>query len=105
VGVPEAYNQIFNVGADTPYAVAELAEVVQEAMGRRTGIRRLEARKEVLHAHSDHSKAARILNCTPCVGLREGVGRMAEWAWKTGPRASACFENIEVERNLPGGWA
>jgi UDP-glucose 4-epimerase len=30
---PEASNQIFNVGADTPYTVNELAEVVAGAMG------------------------------------------------------------------------
>ena len=30
---PEAYNQIFNIGADQPYSVNELAEAVARAMG------------------------------------------------------------------------
>jgi UDP-glucose 4-epimerase len=104
IEIPEAYNGIFNIGADTPHTVLELAGMVQEAMGKRTGIRYLEARKEVLHAHSDHSRAAGILKATPRVSLPDGIGRMAAWASRIGPRASAPFENIEVHLNLPGGW-
>jgi UDP-glucose 4-epimerase len=104
INVPDAYGEAFNIGADTPYTVREVAEMVQRAMGRHTGIRYLEARKEVLHAHSDHSKALRILNCRPGVSLEEGLRRMADWAWRTGVRASKDFSGIEVERNLPDGW-
>jgi len=104
VGVCEAYNQVFNIGADTPYSVLELAEVVQTAMGKRTGVRHLEPRKEVVHAHSSHEKAARILGCKPAISLTEGIARMASWAWVVGPRSSARFEAIELDRNLPGGW-
>lgn len=104
VTIPEASGQVFNIGADTPYSVAELAEMVQKAMGRQTGIRHLEARKEVLHAHSDHSKARRILGCAGAITLEQGLARMAEWAWRVGPRSSREFEGIEVERGLPSGW-
>jgi UDP-glucose 4-epimerase len=33
IETPEAYNQVFNVGAETPYTVNELAETVARAMG------------------------------------------------------------------------
>jgi UDP-glucose 4-epimerase len=104
VEIPEAYGQIFNLGADTPYTVAELAEMVQKAMGIRTGIQSLEARNEVVHAHSDHGKARRILGCHPSISLETGLTRMAQWAWSVGPRSSKEFGHIEVERSLPGSW-
>jgi UDP-glucose 4-epimerase len=104
VSIPEASRQIFNIGADTPSTVTDLAEMVQQAMGKRTGIRYLEARKEVAHAHSDHSKARRILGFNPNVSLDEGLRRMAKWAWSAGPRSSKPFEGIEVDRELPVSW-
>ena len=36
--------------------------------------------------------------------LEEGIGKMAEWAKKAGPRQSDYFENIEIERNMPPSW-
>jgi len=104
VNIPEAYNQVFNIGADTPYSVKDLAEVVQRAMGKSTGIRYLNAREEVLHAYSDHSKAARILDSRPTITLEDGVTRMAKWAWAWGPRSSPKFKAIEIEKYLPDGW-
>jgi UDP-glucose 4-epimerase len=104
IEIPAAYNEIFNIGADTPYSVATLAEMVQKAMGVETGIRFLDARNEVLHAHSTHEKAQRILGYRPAVSLEQGLARMAEWAWVAGPRASKEFNAIEVDRGLPGSW-
>jgi UDP-glucose 4-epimerase len=104
VQVREAYSQVFNVGADVPYTVSELAEIVQCAMGKRTGVCFLEARNEVVHAHSSHEKARRVLGCCPAISLEEGVSRMARWAWDVGPRHSREFEDIEIERGLPAGW-
>ena len=104
VDEPAAYRRTFNIGADTPYSVAELAEVVQDAMGRRTGVRHLEARKEVLHAYSDHSLAKQVLGYRPSVSLRDGIRRMADWAGYVGPRASREFDAIELDRGLPEAW-
>ena len=52
-----ARNQIFNVGADIPHTVNELAEVVAEAMGKPCQVNHLDPRNEVKIAFSDHSKA------------------------------------------------
>ena len=46
IEVPEAYDQIFNVGADQPYTVNELACAVARAMGD-PNVNHLEARNEV----------------------------------------------------------
>ena len=55
--VPRARNQIFNVGADVPHTVNELAKTVAELMGARCNVNHLAARNEVKIAYSDHSKA------------------------------------------------
>lgn len=104
VDVPAARNQVFNIGADTPYTVNRLVEVVQSAMGRKTGGVHLESRKEVVHAFSDHAKVARVFGQAPGVSLEDGVARMAAWVKSVGPRQPTVFEGIEVERNLPPAW-
>jgi UDP-glucose 4-epimerase len=101
---PQAYGEVFNIGADAAYSVAQVAEMVQRLMGRPTMIEYLPARNEVLHAHSDHGKARRILGYVPRISFEDGLTRMAEWAWRTGPRSSQVFEGIEVEKNLPPSW-
>jgi UDP-glucose 4-epimerase len=101
----EAYGHTFNIGADTPYSVNELAEAVQRAMGRWTGIRYLPARKEVLHAYSDHAKARSFFGLGAPVSLDDGLSRMAAWAWRVGPRTSRIFEDIEIEEGLPPSWS
>ncbi|HEK22377.1 NAD-dependent epimerase/dehydratase family protein [Mucilaginibacter sp.] len=104
VNVPAAYNEVFNVGADKPYTVNQLVQVVAKELGVEPKVTHLEARKEVMHAHSDHSKAAKVFGNTKNVSLEEGISKMAAWAKVVGSRASAEFENIEIEENLPQGW-
>jgi UDP-glucose 4-epimerase len=105
VDVPAAFNEVFNVGADTPYSVNELATVVAEAFGAAPAIHHLEARREVLHAFSDHSKARKVFGESEPASLRDGVAKMAAWARTAGARESGIFSNIEVARNLPRSWA
>ena len=104
IDVPTAYNETFNVGADEPFTVNELAEGVMQAMEAETEIRYLPPRKEVLHAFADHEKARRTFDMAPPIPLHEGLSRMAAWAKEVGPRQSAKFSAIEVARNLPEVW-
>lgn len=104
INIQETYNQVFNIGADKPYTVNELAHVVARHFGIEPDIKYLKARKEVLHAYSDHSKAHKIFEISNTVGLNEGIGRMAAWAKRVGARKSKEFENIEIYENLPEGW-
>ncbi len=104
VTVPGAYNQVINIGADTPYEVNHLVRVVAEAMKGKPEVIHLEARKEVLHAYSDHDKARRLFGQGSGITLEEGIGRMAAWARVVGARQSQEFGNIEVAKNLPAGW-
>ncbi len=103
---PNAYNEIFNVGADQPYSVLDLAHAVARAMGVKPDIRHLDARNEVVHAFSSHEKAQRhfgdlIRNVT----LDEGLARMAAWVRRVGARSGQPFEQVEVKKNMPPSWA
>ncbi|MEI9959683.1 MAG: NAD-dependent epimerase/dehydratase family protein [Limisphaerales bacterium] len=103
---PNCYNQVFNVGADKPYSVAELASVVAKAMGVAPEIKKLAARNEVIHAYSAHEKVRNHFgDLIKNISLEDGVGRMAAWAKKTGARQGRPFTGIEVHKNLPPSWA
>ena len=103
VNVPESYNEVFNVGADKPYSVNELAEIVCKSFGVDQKINHLRARNEVLHAYADHSKVNKIFPPRG-VSLSEGITKMADWAKQVGARKSQEFDNIEIFEKLPEGW-
>jgi UDP-glucose 4-epimerase len=103
--VPEARQQVFNIGADVPYTVNALADTVRAALGVPDHpVVHHPARDEVKHAFSDHSKVRRVFGDLPATDLATGVGRMAAWALEHGPRESSAFDGIEIERHLPVAW-
>jgi UDP-glucose 4-epimerase len=102
----ECYNETFNIGADLPYSVNELARVVAKAMGTEPKIKYLEARNEVKHAYSDHCKSKKYFgDFIRNVSLEEGIKKMADWVKNKGVRKSKKFENIEILKNIPSSWA
>lgn len=104
IEMPEAYNQIFNVGAETPYTVNELAETVALAMEVEPNIKHLPARNEVKYAYSSHEKVQKFFGAHQPVTLEEGVRKMTAWVQEHGARKSQKFENIEVTKNFPVAW-
>ena len=103
--VDDARSEIFNVGADLPVSVNDLAAVVCREMGVPDHpVIHHEARKEVLHAFSDHSKLSRVFGERDSTPLEEGVRAMCEWAKEHGPRETPPFTGIEIEKNLPTSW-
>ena len=104
VEVPEAYNQVFNVGADQPYTILELAEAVAKAMGVEPQIQHLPARNEVINAYSSHEKVRRIFGAQEPWRLEDGLARMAAWVRQHGARQGQKFKNIEVTKNFPLAW-
>ena len=102
---PDCWNQIFNVGADTPYTVNHLADVVGRAMGVRPQIRRLPGRQEVVHAYSSHERVRALFgDLVQNVSLEEGVAHMADWARRHGSRKTKPFGAVEVWKNMPSAW-
>jgi UDP-glucose 4-epimerase len=105
VMIPAAYNEIINIGADTPYTVRHLAEVVAAAFGVGPDIQYLTQRNEVLHAYATHEKAQQLFgDITAPVGLEEGIAKMAAWARSVGARQGQVFRDIEVHKNMPPSW-
>ncbi|MBI2900064.1 MAG: NAD-dependent epimerase/dehydratase family protein [Planctomycetes bacterium] len=102
---PLARNEVFNVGADTPYTVLELAHEVARAMQAPPGIVHLPSRNEVDHAYASHERLRRIFpDRRPVTTLRDGIERMAAWVRAHGPCEATRFGAIEVEKNLPPSW-
>jgi UDP-glucose 4-epimerase len=101
---PAAYNNVFNVGADQPYSVSQLACAVAEAMGVEPEITYLPARNEVLNAYSSHDKVLQVFGQRDLHTLEDGLRRMAAWVKKHGARSSQPFDNIEVIKNFPKAW-
>jgi UDP-glucose 4-epimerase len=102
--VKGALNRVFNVGADTPYTVNDLAKEVAEAFGLPPKVTHLPERQEVKHAFSDHAQVREVFGHKPPVELGEGIRRMAKWAKQVGSRRPVTFENIELGLNLPQSW-
>ncbi len=102
--VPQAMGQVFNIGADEPYTVNELAEAVCDVMDARPDFNYLPARNEVLHAYSDHSKVNEIFGESNQVDLKAGLKLMARWARSVGARSTKPFASIEIDKNMPPSW-
>jgi UDP-glucose 4-epimerase len=102
--VSDAYQQVFNVGADQPETVLTLAQATAQALGVEPQIQHLPARHEVVHAFASHDKARRVFQPDRPVPLSEGLQRMAQWAQQRGPMTPTEFGAIEVPINLPPSW-
>src|SRR5262245_33750213 len=67
--IPEAHNQVFNIGADTPYTIIKLAEEVAAAFDKPLAVNHLPARNEVVHAFSDHTRVREVFAPPPPIDL------------------------------------
>jgi len=104
VTIPEAFNKVFNIGADRDYTVNELAHTVMDAMGIKGEIRYVKARNEALHAYAKHDLAKQVFKFDQLTDLKSGIAKMAAWAKKTGIKKSKNFEGIEIMEKLPPVW-
>jgi UDP-glucose 4-epimerase len=102
--VPAARNQIFNIGADKPYSVNQLVNEVGAVMGVTPKVEHLDARNEVMHAYSDHSRVEEVFGPPNDVSLSEGLEIMAKWALAHGARSTKPFTGIEIEKKMPPSW-
>ena len=107
--VPAAHNLTVNIGGDEPMAVRELARQVASVMGTADRVDLLPPRKEVLHAHCDHTLARRVFADAYArhpMGIASGLKRMAEHVRSHPvPPATECPSHIELTELLPPSWA
>lgn len=102
--VAAAMNEVFNVGADLPVTVRDLAHEIARALGLPAQLEHLPARPEVVHAFADHAKARAAFQPPPPVSLADGLQRMAAWLKTFEPAPPKRFEGIEVPNQLPPSW-
>src|SRR4051812_2319360 len=89
VNVPGAVDETFNVGADVPFTVNQLARSVAQAMEADLRVEHLPPRNEVKIAFSDHSKAEQVFGHRNKTPLDEGIRHMARWVKDHGARESS----------------
>lgn len=103
--IPAVFNQTFNIGADIPYSVLELADEIASSFRVERNVEHLPARNEVLHAFSNHDKVKKYFNPPLPVNLHSGIKQMTQWAKNRGAVQPVVFKNIEVRKNLPPSWS
>jgi len=103
--VPQAYNEIFNIGADTPTSVLALAHEVARAFNIEPKIVHLQPRQEVVHAYCSHEKLQSVFpEFHDETSLEVGIRKMAHWVKTIGARKPVEFPGIEISKNLPDIW-
>ncbi len=105
--------QVFNVGADRPYTLNQLAAAVASAWGVEKRVNYFPARLEVKHAEASHAKLRCFLpSVAEAVPLGEGLRRMVAWWRQVSATASAGgaqlraseFKAVEIKAMMPPSW-
>ena len=104
VEVKASENELFNIGADQPYTILEMAKTVAASFGVLPEMIFNPPRNEVQHAYASHAKINSVFGKQKPASLQEGIRKMAEWAKKVGAKKSNPFTNIEINKNMPPSW-
>lgn len=104
IEVPEAINQVFNIGADMPVTVNQLSAMVAHAMGKQSLRVFLRERQETKVAYCNHDKVRSVFGYKPQTELLDGITKMAKWVELHGAKETPEFAEIEIRKNLPQGW-
>jgi len=107
--VPAARNATINIGGDEPMSVRDLARHIAAVMGVPDNVELQPPRKEVMHAHCDHTLAQRVFRdiyARHTVRIVDGLRLMAEHVKSHPvPPATECPSAIELPELLPPSWA
>ncbi|MGQ9646932.1 MAG: SDR family NAD(P)-dependent oxidoreductase [Thermodesulfobacteriota bacterium] len=72
--------EIYNLGESKTTSLSELIGLIEEALGKKANIERLEPQPgDVSVTYADVTKAQRILGYEPKVNMKEGIKRFVEW--------------------------
>ena len=104
IEVTAAYNQIFNIGGDSPYTINHLVDVIAETMKVNKKVEYLPSRHESYHAYSSHEKLDHVFGKQESISLEEGVKKMADWVLNSEYKPSPVFTDIEIRKNMPPSW-
>lgn len=99
--VPQARNQVFNIGGDQRIRIHELAGEIGRALGITPIIRHLPAREEPAEPRCSHRKIESVLGWRAKTTIREGLSRMAPWVKTQLARPNPGVGGMETRKNLP----
>jgi UDP-glucose 4-epimerase len=105
--VEQARNTTFNIGGDEPMSVKKLAAVISDEMGVNLNVHYLPPRKEVAHAHCDHTLAQGTFPqaYSHALDIRTGIKEMAQYVRQRPiPESTECPSEIEIFDQLPQSW-
>jgi UDP-glucose 4-epimerase len=105
--IPAAISKTINIGGDIPTSVSQLALTISKLLGVEPKIEYLESRKEVMHAHCDHSLARQIFSeaYKNDVTIEQGLKNMIAYVkTKKIPISTECPSDIEIGDKLPPSW-
>lgn len=101
--LPEASNEIINVGGIVPCTINEAAATLCKITGYNK-IEHKEQRHEVKNAVPTYQKSIDVLGYNQTIGLEEGLRRMWDWAKKQPIRKQYKWENYEITKGLYSFW-
>ncbi len=99
-------SETFNIGADHPVTIIDLAQRVKEFATRKgyeATIKHFEPRHEVAFAYCDHSKAESLLGFKDHTDLDSLIAEMFVWA-EAQPERSVKNMEYELEKGLYSFW-
>ncbi len=103
--VEDARNEVFNIGADTPYTILELVEEIARAFDVEP---RVETTRRVMRSCTPIPTTRRSAACSPRPHRSSWPPVSPAWPTPSGPRARRSRPSPgrhEVEEKLPPSWA
>jgi UDP-glucuronate 4-epimerase len=72
--------EIVNLGRGQPVSVGKFISIIEEATGRKAIKKMMPmAKGDVLITYANISKAKKLIDYNPQVGLKEGINKFVEW--------------------------
>ena len=104
INIEQAINKVINIGADKTYSINIIAEKVMNEMNLKSEIKFHEARKESIHAFSNHRTAIKIFGEFDKTSLDLGLEIMCKWVRSSDYEYYSPQPEIEITKNLPKKW-
>jgi len=101
--LPEASNQIINLGGVEEWTINDACKVLQKVIGGGT-IEYKEGRHEVKHAIPTWQKSIDILGFEHKMELEDGLKDMWEWAQKQPKREQFVWDSYEIDNGIYSFW-
>jgi UDP-glucose 4-epimerase len=101
--LPEASNQIINLGGTEEYSINESCKTLQEVIGGGEILYK-ESRHEVKHSIPTFQKSIDILGFEHKTSLKEGLVNMWQWAKQQPHRERFVWPNYELDNGIYSFW-